>query len=118
MAVMLAGKSLMKIGEDAGFTPYDIQSGCHMTSKLARFRMACGRPIVIQIDTKVAHVWLLTQHVTPRLASLGGKIKHYSATESRNHHLDQVREFRNQPVTNIELKATDPLAIHAAFIGH
>lgn len=117
MTMTPAGKSLMKMGEDAGFTPYDMHSGHHLTSKLGRFRTPSGRPIVIQLDTKVAHVWLLTEHITPPLASLGGKIRHYAAAEPRNHHLQQVREFRRQPVTNIEVAATDPMMIDAAFSG-
>lgn len=115
MPITPAGTFLMKMGQDAGFTPYDMHSGHYATSKLARFRTASGRPIVIQINNKVPRVWVLTEHVTPRLAALGGEIMHYPATKSRHHHLDQVREFRNQRVTKIAVKATDPLAIRAAF---
>ena len=108
------GLQLLAAAREAGCKMYDVATGDAITSKVARLRLPAGAPIVIQVNNKTPRVWVLPEHYGAQFAALGSR-EDYEAGRGRHHHLDQVREFRGQPLVKITVSATYWPTIRAVF---
>ena len=106
MVQTAAGTALSNIIRSVGATDYDVTSGAPGTTKLARFRLENGRPIALQINNKTPRLWITADHEAGRLAALG-KREHYEVGRGRHHHLNQIREFKGQPLIKVTVSSID-----------
>jgi hypothetical protein len=109
-----ATTTLLALAKEAGAVPYDMLAGSPETTKLARFRLKCGNPIAIQVNSKTPRLWMLAGHERGAFASLGNGHS-YKANQGHHHHLDQIREFKGQPLLKIEISETNPSLLRAAL---
>jgi hypothetical protein len=114
MTTTPAATALLAIACASGLKPYDVLSGNHRTTKMARYRLPNGQPIAIQTDNKVPRLWVLTDQEKGAFSDLG-KRENYAAGRPRHHHLNQVREFIGQPLTKVEVSTASWPVIRAAF---
>lgn len=87
-----------------GASDYGMSRGKSETSKVHRFRLRNGEPVVVQTNNVVPRMWLLAAHDDAILRRLG-QCTHYSADDGRNHHLQQVREFNGRELVKVTLTA-------------
>lgn len=116
MVMTAAGATLIAIGREAGLVDYDVSSGRHDTSKLARFRLPNNKPIVLQTNNKSPRIWMLRDQEQGLLSCLGTQ-GFYAPTRPRHHHLDQVREFRKQELVKVIVSTASWPLIKAAFLS-
>src|SRR4051794_33872849 len=114
MTMTASAAALLAIGKEVGLREYDVLGGQSATSKLARYRLPNGRPIVIQTNNKVPRLWMLPEHEAGALHVLG-KREFYEADRTRHHHLNQVREFRGRLLIKVEVGTTSWPVIKAAL---
>ena len=88
----------------SGALDYDVTSGRAATTKVARFRMPNGRSIVIQTNNKTPRLWVVDDDRGSYVFPLG-TLERYVVGQPKHHHLEQIREFRGQPLLKITVTA-------------
>ena len=114
MSLTATATALLAIAREAGAEDYDMVSGNPTTSKVARLRLPNGRPVAIQTNNKTPRIWMLADHEAGVLSGLGQR-ESYEPTRSRHHHLDQIREFRNQALVKVAVSTASWPTIKAAL---
>src|SRR5437868_1552134 len=102
MPITASAAALLAMARDAGLKDYDVLDGEPATSKLSRFRLPNGRPIVIQTNNKTPRVWMLPEDEAGALSVLGRR-EFYEVGRGRHHHLNQVREFKGRALVKVEV---------------
>ena len=114
MAETFRAAILTRLLREVGAKPYPVERGNADTSKVARFLLPNGNPIVIGINNKNPTVWLLPQHERNAFRFVGTAM-YYAADKSRSHHLQQVREFTDQPIVKVTVTSERLDDIRAAI---
>jgi hypothetical protein len=114
MTLTASAAAILSIGREVGFRAYDMISGNPSTSKLSRYRLPNGSPIVVQTNNKTPRLWMLASQEDGALEVLG-ESEHYAASRPRHHHLNQVREFRGQALVKVSVSTTSWTTIKAAL---